>query len=196
MGEADQNRSMHPSTNWYRIVLATLLIGGATLFLPSAMAEDWKRVASKDGKVSALFPVDIRKNLQTQTDRTLAGKVESKFGEFYGDGIMLAGSGSDLPRLALAASDKKVFESTKKTFLSQAKGKQLSFKASTVAGLPAWVLLYKGDAYQGKGKPYQGRAVFMIVNKRMYILNSVISEATAENKAAEKKLFGSIKVSK
>jgi hypothetical protein len=178
------------------IALVTILAAGAFLFPRAVMAEDWKRVSSKDGKISALFPVDIRKNLQTQTDRTLAGKVESRFGEFYGDGIMLAGSASDLPKLALAAKDQKVFESSKKTFLAQAKGKETSFKESTVAGVPARVLLYKGDAYQGKGKPYEGRAVFMIVNKRMYILNSVISKATAANKASEKKLFGSIQVSK
>ena len=180
----------------YRIAFATILVAGATLPTPSVMADDWKRVTSKDGKVSALFPIDIRKNLQSQTDRTLAGKVESKFGEFYGDGIMLAGSASDLPRLALAAKDQRVFESSKKTFLAQAKGKEMSFKASTVAGIPARVLLYKGDAYQGKGKPYQGRAVFMMVNKRMYVLNSVISKANVANKASEKKLFESVRVSK
>jgi hypothetical protein len=178
-----------------RIALSAVFLGGAALFPGSAMAEDWKRIASKDGKISALFPVDIRKDAKTQTDRTLAGKVESKFGEFYGDGIMLAGSASDLPRLALAVSDQRVFESSKKTFLAQAKADELSFKASTVAGVAARVLLYKGDAYQGKGEPYQGRAVFMIVNKRMYILNSVISKANAANKASEEKLFGSIRVS-
>ena len=160
------------------------------------MADDWKRIKSKDSKISALFPVDIRKNPQTQTDRTIAGKVESKFGEYYGDGIMLAASASDLPRLALAAKDQKIFESSKKTFLSQAKGKESSFKPSTIAGVPARVLLYKGDAYQGRGEPYEGRAVFMIVNKRMYVINSVISKGTAANKASEKKLFDSIQVSK
>ncbi|MGI9244213.1 MAG: hypothetical protein ACR2RV_25670 [Verrucomicrobiales bacterium] len=185
--------SLHQS---YRITLATILLGVAALLPQSAVAEDWKRVTSKDGKISALFPVDIRKNPKTQVDRTLAGKVESKFGEYYGDGIMLAGSGSDIPRLALAASDKRIFESSKKTFLAQAKGKELSFKASKLAGVTAWVLLYKGDAYQGKGEPYQGRAFFLIVNKRMYVLNSVISKATPANKASEKKLFDSVKVSK
>jgi hypothetical protein len=187
---------MKTSIDWCRIALAAILLGGAILLPPAAMAEDWKRVSSKDGKISALFPVDIRKNVQTQTDRTLAGKVESKFGEFYGDGIMLAGSGSDLPKLALAASDQRVFESSKKTFLAQAQGKESSFKAATVAGVPARVLLYKGDAYQGKGKPYKGRAVFLIVNKRMYVINSVISKANDATRASQKKLFDSIKVSK
>ena len=178
----------------YRKLFAAILFTFSINLATSEGAEEWIRVGSKDGKISALFPNDIRKDLQTQTDRTIAGKVRSNFGEFHGDGIILAGSASDLPRLAIAAKAKMVFESSKKTFLEQAKGTQISFKETTVRGVAARELLYKGEGYQGKGDPYQGRAVFIIVNKRMYILNSVVSKATVENKAAEKKLFDSVRL--
>jgi hypothetical protein len=158
-------------------------------------AEEWERVASKDGKLSALFPADIQNNSQTQTDSTPAGKVTSYFGEYYGDGIMIAGSGADIPMLARVAGNKAIFDGSKKTFLEQAKGTETSFEETTVAGAPARELIYKGDAYQGKGDPYLGRALFIIVNKRMYVINSVISKPTPQNKAAEEKLLNSIEVS-
>lgn len=163
--------------------------------LSSAFAEDWKRVSSKDGKISALFPENIADNPQTQVDKTAAGKVTSYFGEFYGDGYMVAGSGADIPMLARAAGQGRVFDASKKTFLDQAQGSEISFKETTVGGAPARELIYKGDAYQGKGDPYEARALFIMVDKRMYVINAVITDKNATTEAAAKKLFDSIQVS-
>jgi hypothetical protein len=176
-------------------LLPSFLFLVTALLLSSVNAEDWNRVTSKDGKLSALFPVDIKENLQTQTDKTLAGKVTSYFGEYYGDGIVLAGSGADIPMLARAAGNTAIFNGSKETFLEQAKGTEISFKEMTVSGAPAGELIYKGAAYQGKGDPYEGRARFIIVNKRMYVINAVISKPTAENKAAGEKLLNSVEIS-
>jgi hypothetical protein len=165
------------------------------LALPCGAGE-WKRVSSKDGKISALFPVDIGENPQSQVDKTPAGKVTSYFGEYYGNGILLAGSGADIPRLARVAGENAMFGGSKKVFLAQAKGTEISFKEAEVEGAPARVLLYKGKAYQGKGAPYEGKAIFIVVNKRMYVINSVISKASDANRAAEKKLFDSIQIKK
>ena len=181
-----------PASN--RILLPTFLPLLTALLLASGNAEDWERVGSKDGKVSALFPVNIKENVQTQTDKTLAGKVTSYYGEYYGDGLVLAGSGADIPMLARAAGNSPIFDGSKKTFLEQAEGTEISFKEITVGGAPAGELIYKGDAYQGKGDPYEGRARFIIVNKRMYVLNAVISKPTAENKAAAEKLLNSVEI--
>jgi len=167
-----------------------------TLPATAGQAEEWHRVSSKDGNISALFPVDIRKDLQTQTDRTVAGKVKSQFGEHRGDGILTAGSGSDIPLLARGAGDNAIFNGSKKTVLTQARGTEIRFEKTSADGAPTRILVYKGDAYRGKWVPYQGRALFVIVNKRIYIINSVISKPTGENRAAEKKLLSSIKVKK
>ncbi|MCF6313506.1 MAG: hypothetical protein L3J39_13760 [Verrucomicrobiales bacterium] len=155
-------------------------------------AEEWIRIHSESGDISALFPSDIKANPQTQTDKTLAGKVTSVFGEHRGDGILLAASAAHLPRVARASGEKAVLKASKKTFLTQAKGKEISFERIKVSGKNAMELRYKGDAYQGKGQPYQGRAVFLLLNNRVYIINSVISKANTENKAMEKKVFKSI----
>ncbi|MFV1995790.1 MAG: hypothetical protein ACC661_10170 [Verrucomicrobiales bacterium] len=178
----------------HRILLSTLLLSFTALLLSPGNAEEWKRVSSIDGSISALFPVDIRENLQTQTDKTLAGKVTSSFGEYHGDGILVAGSGADIPFLARAAGDAAIFKGSKQTFLDQAEGTEISFVETTVGGAPARELIYKGAAYRGAGEPYQGRAIFVIVNKRIYIINSVISKPTAENKAVEEKLLNSIEI--
>ena len=163
-----------------RFLLCALL---APIFLNVAHADDWVRVSSKDKKVSAMFPEDIRKSKQTQVTRTIAGRVTTYFGEHHGDGILLAGSGADLPRLA-RSRHKTVFETTKKGFLEEAKGTETGFKTTTVGGVPARELTFQGKAYRGKGGPYTGRALFFIVNDRIYIVNSVISKANATNKAA------------
>ena len=100
---------MKPSTPIFSVSLACLAI--AFLIAP-LQAEEWKRVSSKDGKISALFPEDIRDNPQTQVDKTAAGKVTSYFGEHYGDGFLLAGSGADIPMLARAAGQNRVFDAS------------------------------------------------------------------------------------
>ena len=153
------------------------------------------RVSSRDKKVSALFPEDIRRNKQTQVDRTIAGRVTTYFGEYHGEGIILAGSGAALPKLA-QKRHKSVYETTKKAFLKEAKGTEISFKTTTVDGVPARELIYEGSAYRGKGDSYSGRARFFIVNDRIYIVNSVISKATPANKAAGEKLLDSVKIAK
>ncbi len=187
---------MQHSPASHRFTISAFLFLFTALLLSPGKAEDWKRIKSKDGKVSALFPVGIDKNVQTQIDKTVAGKVKSTFGEHHGDGILVAGSGADIPFLARAAGNKAIFNGSKKTFLDQAKGTEISFKETSADGAPARVLVYKGAAYQGKGDPYQGRALFVMVSKRLYVFNSVISKPTAENKATEKKLLDSIKVAK
>ena len=174
--------------------MSILFVFCAFLFSPLCKAAEWKRVTSADGKISALFPVDIRDNPQQQTDRTPAGKVTTFFGEFTGDGILLAGSTSQIPILARAAGEKAIFDGSKKTFLDAAQGTETSFKQTTVAGTPARLLTYKGKAYRGKGNPYQGKALFIIVNKRMYVVNSVLTKASDKNRAATEKLFGSIEI--
>ena len=183
---------MKPSTLIQTLSLACL---AAALLATPAQAEEWKRVSSKDGKISALFPEDIRDNPQTQVDKTAAGKVTSYFGEFYGDGYLLAGSGADIPMLARAAGQNRVFDASKGTFLEQAKGTETSFKEIKVGDAPARELIYKGDAYQGKGDPYEGRALFIMVAKRMYVINAVITDKNATTEAAAKKLFDSIEIS-
>ena len=165
------------------------------LLLPFAGAEGWVRVSSKNNTVSALFPEDIRKQKQSQVERTIAGRVTTYFGEYHGDGIILAGSVADLPKLA-QKRHKAVFETTKKGFLKEAGGTEISFKSTTVDGVPARELIYKGSAYRGKGDSYTGRALIFIVDGRLYIANSVISKATPENKAAGEKVLGSVKVAK
>ncbi|MFK5923991.1 MAG: hypothetical protein QM496_17585 [Verrucomicrobiota bacterium] len=179
----------------YRRILSFLILS-TTLFCHSLQAEEWKRINSKDGNISALFPKGIQDKAQTQIDKTPAGKVKSTFGEYYGNGILIAGSAADLPRLARAAGHKNIFNGSKKTFLDQAKGTELSFTKTTVDDVPAWSLTYKGAAYRGKGEPYQGQALFVIVDKRIYIFNAVTTKPSTENQALEKKLFTSIKVIK
>lgn len=183
---------MNPSTLLYSACVACL---SAALLATSAPAEEWKRVSSKDSKISALFPEDIRDNPQTQVDKTAAGKVTSYFGEFYGDGYLLAGSAADIPMLARAAGANRVFTASKDTFLEQAQGTETSFKEIKVGGAPARELIYKGEAYQGKGAPFEGRALFIMVAKRMYVINAVITDKNATTEGAAKKLFDSIEIS-
>ncbi len=183
------------STHHHRRIFSFLILS-TVLICPALQAGEWERINSKDGKISALFPKGIRDKAQTQIDKTPAGKVKSTFGEHYGNGILIAGSAADLPRLARTAGNKKVFSGSKKTFLNQAQGTEISFTKTTVDGVPAWALTYKGTAYRGKGQPYQGQALFVIVNKRIYIFNAVTTKPSSNNQALEKKLFTSIKVIK
>ncbi len=93
-----------------------------TVLLASPLqADDWKRVSNKAGNLSALFPIDIKANIQTQVDKTAAGKVTSYFGEYHGEGILLAGSGADIPGIARLAGEGAIFKGSKETFLGEAK---------------------------------------------------------------------------
>jgi hypothetical protein len=174
------------------LIRSTLLAGLLSLtghFTHQANAEDWVRVSSQDGKVSVLFPTDIQKNLKTQVDSTAAGKVESRFGDHMGDGIIFTASGSELPFLARAAGSNIIFNNAKKNFLKQAEGTEVSFTETSVGGAPARTLVYTGPNYKG-------HALFTIVNKRLYVINSQISKPSAANSAAEKKLFDSVQAQK
>ena len=150
-----------------KLVLGILAL---SLLVPGVHADDWKRVTSKDKKVSALFPEDIRKNKQTQETRTIAGRVTTYFGEYHGDGVLLAGSGADIPKLA-QGRDKSVYSTTKKGFLKEARGREVSFKTTKVDGVEGRELIYKGKAYRGKGGAYTGRALMFIVNAFNWCLN-------------------------
>jgi hypothetical protein len=180
---------MKKSSVLIRSTLFAALLSLTGHFAHQANAEDWVRVSSRDEKVSVLFPTDIQKTLKTQVDKTAAGKVESRFGDYMGDGIIFTASGSELPFLARAAGERIIFNNSKKTFLKQAEGTEVSFTETAIGGAPARALIYTGPNYKG-------RALFTIVNKRLYVINSQISKPSAANSAAEKKLFDSVEAQK
>jgi hypothetical protein len=174
-----------------------LLRGGLILGVLSAFVftgfeasgVEWVRIKSKDGKLSAEFPSEVQQ-VQTETETTAAGKVETTFGTYVGDGIVLSGSGSGIPGLAkMLVGESGLFNSSKKRLLAKAYGQEVSWKETKVGEFPARVLDYKNQ----DGSPaYTGKAAFILIGKRMYVLNAVLTKDTPENLAMRDKLANSI----
>ncbi|MEM8955673.1 MAG: hypothetical protein AAGD22_16080 [Verrucomicrobiota bacterium] len=169
------------------IVLLAALVGSGQL--GEAWGVEWVRIKSADDKLSAEFPKEVQ-NYQTQTETTAAGKVVTTFGVYEGDGILLSGSGSGVPGLAkMLVGEAGIFNSSKKRLLGPANGEEVSWKETTIGGYPARILEYKNKAGT---EAYAGKAAFILVGKRMYTLNAVLTKDTPENQAMVDRLANSI----
>jgi hypothetical protein len=116
--------------------------------------------------------------------------VETTFGTYVGDGIVLSGSGSAIPGLAkMLVGENGLFNSSKKRLLAKAFGQEVSFKEIKVGEFPARLLDYKN---QPDTPEYTGKAAFILIGKRMYVLNAVLTKDTPENLAMRDKLANSI----
>lgn len=164
--------------------------------LSGASAEDWYRVQSGDGRASVLFP-NPADEVRELVDKTPGGKVVTRVAEHHGDGILMTISGSKLPRLAMTfAGPKVIFNNAKGSVLSKAYGSELSSEHSEIEGADAaLVMRYEAPDLENEGHPgYTGLAVFVIVGKHIYVVNSAINKKTPDNEAMQKKLLGSIQI--
>jgi hypothetical protein len=164
---------------------------GGLLFagIGDAQGVEWVRIKSADGKISAEFPSEVQ-NLQTMTETTAAGKVETTFGVYDGDGVLLSGSGSGIPGLAkMLVGEGGLFNSSKKRLLAAGNGEEVSWKETKIGEFPARILEYKNKAGT---EVYTGKAAFILIGKRMYVLNAVMTKETPENQAMVDRLANSI----
>ncbi|MEM7147022.1 MAG: hypothetical protein AAF591_18020 [Verrucomicrobiota bacterium] len=169
------------------LVLSVIFVGGGVLM--EAWGVEWVRIKSQDGKLSAEFPKEVQ-NYQTQTETTAAGKVVTTFGVYDGDGILLSGSGSGVPGLAkMLVGEGGIFNGSKKRLLGPANGEEVSWKETTIGGYPARILEYRNKPGT---EAYTGKAAFILVGKRMYTLNAVLTKDTPENQAMVDRLANSI----
>ena len=164
--------------------------------LAEASAEDWYRVQSGDGRASVLFP-NPADDVRELTDKTPGGKVVTRVAEHHGEGILMTISGSKLPRLAMTFGGTKViFNNAKASVLSKAYGSELSSEDSEIEGADAaLVMRYEAPDLEHEEHPgYAGLAVFVIVGRHIYVVNSAISKHTPDNEAMQEKLLGSIEI--
>jgi hypothetical protein len=173
-------------------LLSGLIIAGVCAISFGGMEArgvEWVRIKSEDGKLSAEFPSEVQ-NYQTQTETTVAGKVETTFGTYDGDGILMSGSGSGIPGLAkMLVGEGGLFNSSKKRLLAAANGEETGWKETKIGEFPARILDYKNKPGT---EAYVGKAAFILIGKRMYTLNAVMTKETPENQAMVDRLANSI----
>ena len=165
--------------------------------LPMALADEWYRVESNDGRASVLFP-DRAEEIQELVDKTPGGNVVTQVAEYQGDGILMSISETKLPPLAATfAGPKIIFKNSKGSVLKSALGREISSKRIEVAGADAAMMLrYESVDFDDEDHPgYTGLAVFVIVDKKyVYVVNSMISKKTPDNQAMQDKLLDSIQI--
>jgi hypothetical protein len=173
-----------------RVSAVVILLAFAVLIASLAGAEDeWHRVASVDGNVSVLFPVRIDQH-HTLPEKTPAGPVVTEVQEYRGDGVVFSISESKVPAFALTVAGKKgIIGNAKKSVLREAEGREVSYEKEQIDDTKGWVLLYESDSEE---EDYSGLAFFFVVNKTLYVVNSMMSNATAANIAAQQRLLHSI----
>jgi hypothetical protein len=154
-----------------------------------AQAIEWTKITSVDGKISVLLPSAVDKSRRTQVDSTAAGKVETVFGIYEGDGILVSGSGSGIPGIAKLLGANVLFNNSKKRLLAAAEGQETSFAERTVGPHPARHLKYTGKNEEGE---YIGEALLVLIDKRMYIIQVAMHKQTPENMAIRDKIAESI----
>ena len=179
-------------------VAILLLVTAAMLgFAPAiASAEDWYRVNSGDGKASVLFP-NRAEEVRELVDKTPGGKVVTRVSEHQSEGILMSISETKLPPLAMSfAGPKLIFSNAKGIVLSKVFGRETSSERSEITGADAaMVMHYESVDFDDENHPgYAGLAIFLIVDRHIYVVNSMLSKDTPNNQAAQEKLLGSIQI--
>lgn len=181
-------------THRMRVKSVAMLLAFATLgSLLLGAEEEWHRVESSDGSVSVLFPVRVDQH-HTLTEKTPAGPVVTEVQEYRGDGVVFSISESKVPAFALTVAGKKgIIGNAKKSVLREAEGRELSYERNRIDETKGWVLRYESNSEEDD---YSGLAVFFVVNKTLYVVNSMMSIETAANLAAQERLLHSIQAAK
>lgn len=164
--------------------------------LPLALAQEWYRVESSDGRASVLFP-NQAEDVREMVDKTPGGKVTTRVAEHQGEGIMLTISETKLPTMAMSfAGPKLIFSNAKGKVLGKAFGREISSESIEVDGADAsMVLRYESVDFDDPNHPgYAGMAIFTIVEEYIYVINSMLSKATPGNEAMQEKLLGSLRI--
>ena len=179
----------------YKVGLVLVMILGI-VGLPQVRAEDWYRVESHDGRASVLFP-NRAEETEELVKRTPGGNVVTRVAQHQGDGILMSISESKLPGLAVAfAGPKIIFKNSKGSVLDSAIGREISSKRIEIDGAnAAMVMRYESVDFEDSSHPgYAGMAVFVMLDKYVYVVNSMISKQTPDNKAMQDKLLHSIRI--
>tara|TARA_R110000850_G_scaffold9196_32_gene34051 strand:+ start:2976 stop:3536 length:561 start_codon:yes stop_codon:yes gene_type:complete len=182
--------SRHPAT----LFAAIAILLSSSLRLEAA---DWYTVQSDDKKISVLFPHKAEQ-FEVVTSSSPAGKVETQVAKHQEDGILLTVSSTQLPGLAVAfAGSKVILENAANGVLSKAYGKEVSSKSTEIGGAPALVLRYEAADFQNASHGgYQGLAIIIMIDKKLYTINTMLSKENSETKAMQDRLLNSIKVTK
>ncbi|NNE45788.1 MAG: hypothetical protein HKN37_03925 [Rhodothermales bacterium] len=152
---------------------------------------------SIDKKASVLFP-DKPDKTETVSRKSPAGTIRTNIQRYEREGALLTINGTTLPRAALRfAGEKKILGNAAEGVLGKYYGKKVSEKRTTIDGAPAVVLDYRVPDYDDKDHPgYRGTAIALLVDDRLYVVNSILTKENPKAKAMQQKLLGSIRVHK
>ena len=186
---------MHAYTGMLASV--AVLIATSVFALQASADEEWVRVMSEDNKASVLFPAKPDK-VEVVSRKSPAGTIQTHITRYEREGALLTINGTQLPGVALAfAGEKKILSNAVEGVLSKYYGKKVSEKRTTIDGAPAVILEYLVPDYEDKDHPgYRGTAVAVLVDDRIYVVNSILTKENPKSKAMQQKLLGSMRVHK
>ncbi len=187
------------NTNWKLTVTFLAALGCIITTLARLHAQTpeagWYRIYSDDKKASVLFP-NKAETIKTTTDKTPAGKVSTQVSEHQSEGLLFTISESRLPGLAVTFAGKDtIYKNAAGNVVNRAYGKQISTEKTKIDGHDALILRYEcADFDEANHAGYRGLAVFVMVDKNLYLVNSMLSKETAGNVAMQDKLLKSLRI--
>jgi hypothetical protein len=148
-----------------------LALGLTATSFGKALAAPWRLLTSNEGNFSVLMPG--KPAFQVDSQKSFVGDIATNLYNLQSKNGQYSASYSDLPGIAVdLGGEGTILGKAKKGLLKHDGGEEQSFTDSSVAGFPAKVLSYSLPA-QGK----TGKAKFILVHKRLYVLSATQSAA-------------------
>lgn len=158
--------------------LAFLLILFTSSF--SFSEASWKPFVSKEGSFSILMPATP--SFQKVSHKSFVGTVEENTFQAKLGSETFTAEYSDIPKTAifLSGSD-TIFDETKEGLLNDLHGVQLQFESTTFQGNPGKVLTFKILPQDKTLNEMIGKAKFVLVNQRLYVLVATAPRSSSSN---------------
>lgn len=151
------------------------LVLGLLLAVPGLAAEGWTRFNSQEGRFSVMVP-GAPQHRSSTNDTPIGPVVENSY-VCQRPGESFTVSFTDLPGMALLFEGRPgLYDKAREALLKQVAGRQVSFQPLQVGGREARVLDY---ALKSGGKEQAGRAWFVLVGRRLYVVDATIPKAKA-----------------
>ena len=156
--------------------------------------DDWHLVKSQDGAIEAMLPGPAVKKLNKK--KTLAGTITTKVLEFHTEDVEFTITSTKLSKfLRRFANDERLYSRAQNEILSRSYGEQTSLKEIEIDEVPARELHYEVvDFHDEEHQGYQGVAVFVVLNDKVYVANAVMEKEDGNSDL--KKFRDSIKINK
>jgi len=162
--------------NRYSAILFILFILGTVSAHAGGLK--WQEFSSAAGNFTVQMPGEP--SYQLKTDKTPVGHIGEHLYTYKNKTLTLTAEYSDLPGIAVFfGGHKTIFKKSKEAFLKSVKGEQVSFTPFKQDGCDGSELVYGTATRFGKVK-------FLLVHKRLYVLQASILKGESDRSALDR----------